>query len=74
MPRSTIGTAAAAPEYFFANHANAKHSRLEWAHFPVTPCVRRLRERMFFMITGLAVHGASLMLTLIALYWIFRRE
>jgi len=52
---------------------NAKHSRLEWAHFPVTPGVRRLRERTF-MITGLVVHVASLMLTLIALYWIFRRE
>jgi len=29
---------------------------------------------MFSMITGLVVHVASLMLTLIALYWIFRRE
>jgi len=26
------------------------------------------------MITGLVVHVASLMLTLIALYWIFRSE
>jgi len=26
------------------------------------------------MITGLVVHVASLMITLIALYWIFRRE